>query len=348
MTNQDKQDLIEVPLEDRLNSSFGQHKQDIVELIEVALVDRSHSGFGKVSITNLQWLLDMILWWKIENEWAAIHGVTLQPSEADPKFIAPEADGKQYYLDEISRLLRCEKAPASMLRVPLKDLVWFHERLSNPTKEKGQFWADEYREHLAKAEEELKAYGKSKEQEVEGLKAAVVELKTDRRKRSQYSAKLRLERERLEQGNRTLRGRLDAGEEEYRELCEKLSDAQKNIADWEERAKTETTDHTSQEKLQACAFGQVVELLPPMEGVVENGQPGEVENDSVNHPSHYTYYRGIEVIELTSQMDFCRGNAVKYLARAGRKDGADELEDLKKAQFYVDYAITDLELRRDE
>lgn len=63
-------------------------------------------------------------------------------------------------------------------------------------------------------------------------------------------------------------------------------------------------------------------------------------NDNVNHPSHYKFANGVEVIDLTEQLDFLRGNAVKYLARAGRK--GDEMEDLLKAQFYVDRAITKL------
>lgn len=57
-------------------------------------------------------------------------------------------------------------------------------------------------------------------------------------------------------------------------------------------------------------------------------------NDAVNHPAHYTAF-GAEVIEITEHLNFCRGNAVKYLARAGLKDPATELEDLRKAQWYL-------------
>ena len=65
--------------------------------------------------------------------------------------------------------------------------------------------------------------------------------------------------------------------------------------------------------------------------------------DLVNHPPHYKLAPGVEVIDLTEQLDFCRGNAVKYLARAGRKgDRAQELQDLEKAQWYVNRAITKL------
>ena len=58
--------------------------------------------------------------------------------------------------------------------------------------------------------------------------------------------------------------------------------------------------------------------------------------DRVNHPSHYTGFSdGAEVIDITENLNFNRGNAIKYLARAGRKDPATELEDLMKAEWYV-------------
>lgn len=62
-------------------------------------------------------------------------------------------------------------------------------------------------------------------------------------------------------------------------------------------------------------------------------------NDPVNHPSHYTRFKGIEVIQLTEQLNFCRGNAVKYIARAGAKDDSKEIEDLEKARWYIDREI---------
>ena len=58
----------------------------------------------------------------------------------------------------------------------------------------------------------------------------------------------------------------------------------------------------------------------------------EKRSDPVNHPEHYTKYEH-EVIELTERMDFCRGNAVKYILRAPFK--GKELEDLQKAMWYL-------------
>jgi hypothetical protein len=65
-------------------------------------------------------------------------------------------------------------------------------------------------------------------------------------------------------------------------------------------------------------------------------------DDPVNRPSHYTRFP-VEVIELTEHLNFCRGNVVKYVCRAGRKPGADELEDLRKGLWYLQREIARLE-----
>jgi hypothetical protein len=58
-------------------------------------------------------------------------------------------------------------------------------------------------------------------------------------------------------------------------------------------------------------------------------------NDPVNHPQHYTSHpSGVECIEVTEHMNFCVGNAMKYLWRAGLKN--DAIEDLEKAKWYID------------
>lgn len=68
---------------------------------------------------------------------------------------------------------------------------------------------------------------------------------------------------------------------------------------------------------------------------------GKKEPETVNHPSHYNQGK-IEVIEFITdqQLDFCEGNVVKYVSRHKHKNG---LEDLKKAQFYLNYLIATLE-----
>ena len=58
---------------------------------------------------------------------------------------------------------------------------------------------------------------------------------------------------------------------------------------------------------------------------------------AVEHPSHYHpgAYEAIEVIALWG-LDFWAGNAAKYIARAGRKGGAEmRRQDLGKALWYV-------------
>lgn len=68
--------------------------------------------------------------------------------------------------------------------------------------------------------------------------------------------------------------------------------------------------------------------------------------DAVNHPTHYTSDpSGVECIEVTKHRDFCIGNAIKYLWRAGLKQDADktakekQIEDLKKAIWYINAEI---------
>ena len=58
--------------------------------------------------------------------------------------------------------------------------------------------------------------------------------------------------------------------------------------------------------------------------------------DNVNHPKHYcSDPSGIECIEITKHRNFCIGNAIKYLWRAGLKNESTEIEDLEKAVWYI-------------
>ena len=70
------------------------------------------------------------------------------------------------------------------------------------------------------------------------------------------------------------------------------------------------------------------------------------ENESINHPDHYggdNTYEAIKVIEAWN-LDFSLGNTIKYISRAGKKDKAKEIEDLKKALWYLDRKIKRLEI----
>ena len=64
--------------------------------------------------------------------------------------------------------------------------------------------------------------------------------------------------------------------------------------------------------------------------------------DAVNHPAHYTDHpSGIECIRVTEHLNFCIGNAIKYLWRAGRK--GDPVQDLRKAVWYIEREISRLQ-----
>ena len=66
--------------------------------------------------------------------------------------------------------------------------------------------------------------------------------------------------------------------------------------------------------------------------------------DPVDHPAHYggadDTYEAIKVVEAWS-LCFHLGNVVKYISRAGKK--GDALEDLKKARWYLERKISNLE-----
>jgi len=68
-------------------------------------------------------------------------------------------------------------------------------------------------------------------------------------------------------------------------------------------------------------------------------------SDNVNSPSHYNQ-AGIECIDAIKAslgdgyQDYCKGNVVKYLWRYKYKNG---IEDLKKAQWYLNSMVEDVE-----
>lgn len=73
-------------------------------------------------------------------------------------------------------------------------------------------------------------------------------------------------------------------------------------------------------------------------------EPKTKQKDTISHPSHYTEHpSGVECIQITEHMNFCRGNAIKYLWRSGLKDTSKEIEDLKKAIWYIEREIKLLE-----
>jgi hypothetical protein len=71
------------------------------------------------------------------------------------------------------------------------------------------------------------------------------------------------------------------------------------------------------------------------------------ENDIVNNPSHYTQGK-IEVIDfiIDQDMDYLTASALKYLCRYKHKHvGEGQIEDLRKARFYIDKLIDSLKIK---
>ena len=94
------------------------------------------------------------------------------------------------------------------------------------------------------------------------------------------------------------------------------------------------------EAVKDIKFKDDVEVVLPLEKA-----PKEL-IDNVNHPNHYTQgkYEVIDYIEdkLSKEelQGYCVGNVLKYVSRFKHKNG---LEDLKKAEWYLNRLITNME-----
>jgi len=80
-----------------------------------------------------------------------------------------------------------------------------------------------------------------------------------------------------------------------------------------------------------------LDSIAPSRGTLNN----EVFTDTVNHPPHYKT-GGIEVIDFieAKSLSYHLGNVIKYISRADHK--GDKLENLQKAQWYLNRAISNL------
>lgn len=70
-----------------------------------------------------------------------------------------------------------------------------------------------------------------------------------------------------------------------------------------------------------------------------------MKNDPIN-PNHYKGDMPVQCIDISERFDFCLGNVIKYVWRAGKKEGSDILEDLQKADWYLNREIFRLEQAR--
>jgi hypothetical protein len=62
------------------------------------------------------------------------------------------------------------------------------------------------------------------------------------------------------------------------------------------------------------------------------------EADLIDHPAHYTAGRKIEPIDVIEdwELGYHLGNALKYISRAGRKEGSSFVVDISKAIWYLE------------
>lgn len=63
-------------------------------------------------------------------------------------------------------------------------------------------------------------------------------------------------------------------------------------------------------------------------------------------PTHTPCGDPIECADIAQEMDFCLGNVLKYIWRAGKKDPKKHIEDLEKAKWYLNREI--MRLKKEE
>lgn len=114
--------------------------------------------------------------------------------------------------------------------------------------------------------------------------------------------------------------------------------------------KPKATVQVATEEDKAKLYGKleskpVVDEAPTIGESVTEVKPTKMMNDAVHHPQHYTLpgltVESVDVIRavLTPEefKGWCKGNALKYSLRAGRKDPAKEVQDLAKAGVFLSW-----------
>ena len=136
---------------------------------------------------------------------------------------------------------------------------------------------------------------------------------------------------------------------ECREALKHEYKAPSKVKPAESKAKPTVVVATEEDK--AKQYGKiepkpVVDEAPTIgESVTEVKPTTKMMNDAVHHPSHYTLpgltVESVDVIRavLTPEefKGWCKGNALKYSLRAGRKDPAKEVQDLAKAGVFLSW-----------
>lgn len=93
-----------------------------------------------------------------------------------------------------------------------------------------------------------------------------------------------------------------------------------------------------------CESGGEQWPLPTADALYMRMQNSTGVSDAVNHPAHYTFGK-IEVLDAIEdwKLPYHLGNVVKYVARASLK--GSEIQDLRKAQFYLNRHIARMEAK---
>lgn len=108
------------------------------------------------------------------------------------------------------------------------------------------------------------------------------------------------------------------------------------------RAKRKSRKRKSEQKTKVSKSEPKILLrYEPEHQEMPEETPTPAEPERINHPQHYggdTTYEAIKVIEAW-ELGFCLGNAVKYICRAGKKESARTLEDLRKASWYLNREV---------
>lgn len=130
--------------------------------------------------------------------------------------------------------------------------------------------------------------------------------------------------------------------------CPECREALKHEYKAKPKAKPTVAVATEEEK--AKQYGKI-ETEPVVTDTASTGEsvtedkPTKILSDAVHHPSHYTLpgltVESVDVIRavLTPEefKGWCKGNALKYSIRAGRKDPGEEIQDLAKAGVFLSW-----------
>lgn len=106
---------------------------------------------------------------------------------------------------------------------------------------------------------------------------------------------------------------------------------QYNVFDYDDELKEALPADYQEVKAQQAVFEHLAAKKP--------------KDDPINRPSHYTSDpSGVECISIAEHHNFNIGNAIKYLWRAGLKEGNSSSQDLQKAVWYINREIGRIEL----